>query len=39
MVYKDIDQVMAAQADLVEPIARFMPKLVKMARDGERPED
>ena len=39
MVYKDIDQVMAAQADLVEPIARFMPKLVKMAREGERPED
>ena len=39
MVYKDIDQVMAAQADLVEPVARFMPKLVKMAREGERPED
>ena len=39
MVYKDIDQVMAAQADLVEPVARFLPKLVKMAREGERPED
>jgi tRNA-splicing ligase RtcB len=39
MVYKDIDRVMAAQADLVEPVARFMPKLVKMAREGERPED
>jgi tRNA-splicing ligase RtcB len=39
MVYKDIDQVMAAQADLVEPVARFLPKLVKMAQEGERPED
>ena len=39
MVYKDIDEVMAAQADLVEPIARFLPKLVKMAPAGERPED
>jgi tRNA-splicing ligase RtcB len=39
MVYKDIDEVMAAQADLVEPVARFLPKLVKMAQEGERPED
>ena len=39
MVYKDIDQVMAAQADLVEPVARFQPRLVKMAPPGERPED
>jgi tRNA-splicing ligase RtcB (3'-phosphate/5'-hydroxy nucleic acid ligase) len=39
MVYKDIDQVMAAQRDLVEPLARFMPRLVKMAPAGERPED
>ncbi|HET9327559.1 MAG TPA: RtcB family protein [Candidatus Eisenbacteria bacterium] len=39
MVYKDIDQVMAAQADLVEPVATFDPKLVKMAPAGERPED
>jgi len=31
MAYKDIDQVMAAQADLVEPLARFEPRLVKMA--------
>jgi len=38
-VYKDIRQVMARQADLVEPIARFDPKLVKMAEGGERPED
>ena len=39
MVYKDIHAVMAAQADLVEPLARFDPKLVKMAPPGERPED
>ncbi len=39
MVYKDIDSVMAAQADLVEPIARFQPKIVKMAQAGEAPED
>jgi tRNA-splicing ligase RtcB len=39
MVYKDIDQVMAAQDDLVEPLARFFPRLVKMAPAGERPED
>jgi len=38
-VYKDIEQVMAAQQDLVEPLARFDPKLVKMAPEGERPED
>lgn len=38
-VYKDIDQVMAAQSDLVEPMARFFPRLVKMAPAGERPED
>lgn len=38
-VYKDIDEVMAAQADLVDPIARFLPRLVKMAPAGERPED
>jgi tRNA-splicing ligase RtcB len=38
-VYKDIDQVMAAQKDLVETVARFDPKMVKMAQAGERPED
>lgn len=38
-VYKDIHQVMAAQADLVEVLGRFDPKLVKMAQQGERPED
>jgi tRNA-splicing ligase RtcB len=39
MAYKDIDEVMAAQRDLVEPVARFDPKIVKMAPPGERPED
>jgi tRNA-splicing ligase RtcB len=39
MAYKDIETVMAAQADLVERIARFEPRLVKMAPAGERPED
>ena len=39
MVYKDIDAVMAAQTDLVEPLARFDPRLVKMAPSGEPPED
>ena len=39
MVYKDIHTVMAAQDDLVEVLARFDPRLVKMAPAGERPED
>jgi tRNA-splicing ligase RtcB (3'-phosphate/5'-hydroxy nucleic acid ligase) len=39
MGYKDIESVMAAQADLVEILARFDPRLVKMAPEGERPED
>ena len=38
MAYKDIDEVMAAQSDLVETLARFDPKLVRMAPAG-RPED
>ncbi len=38
-VYKNIDEVMAAQRDLVEPLARFQPRIVKMAPAGERPED
>ncbi len=38
-VYKDIHQVMAAQTDLVDTLARFDPKLVKMCPAGERPED
>ena len=39
MAYKDIEAVMAAQSDLVTPIARFQPKIVKMAGPGEPPED
>ena len=39
LVYKDIESVMAAQADLVEILARFDPRLVKMAPAGEKPED
>jgi tRNA-splicing ligase RtcB (3'-phosphate/5'-hydroxy nucleic acid ligase) len=39
MAYKDIDTVMAAQQDLVEPLARFDPRLVKMAPSAEPPED
>lgn len=38
-VYKDIHRVMAMQQDLVTPVARFDPKLVKMAPEGERAED
>jgi len=39
LVYKDIHAVMAAQADLVETVAVFHPRLVKMAPPGEKPED
>ncbi len=38
MVYKSLRKVMAAQSDLVEPIAEFQPKLVLMA-EGDRAED
>ncbi|MFM9959508.1 MAG: RtcB family protein [Phycisphaerales bacterium] len=38
-VYKDIHRVMAEQSELVEVLARFDPKLVKMAPEGERAED
>ncbi len=37
--YKDIDAVMAAQTDLVDVVARFDPRIVRMADAGERPED
>ena len=33
-VYKDIDVVMSQQEDLVQTIARFDPKIVKMAPGG-----
>ena len=39
MAYKDIDCVMQSQQDLVQTVAKFEPKLVKMAPAGERPED
>jgi tRNA-splicing ligase RtcB len=38
-VYKDIEQVMASQRDLVEILGRFEPRIVKMAPTGERAED
>jgi tRNA-splicing ligase RtcB len=31
--YKDIDEVMAAQTDLVEVVAKFTPRIVRMAED------
>ena len=37
--YKDIDAVMAEQADLVSVVARFDPKIVKMCGDGSKAED
>lgn len=36
MAYKDIEVVMAAQQELVDVIAKFQPKLVRMADDGSR---
>jgi tRNA-splicing ligase RtcB len=39
MAYKDIRQVMGAQADLVEVLGTFHPRMVKMAPAGERAED
>ncbi|MEZ6039362.1 MAG: RtcB family protein [Planctomycetaceae bacterium] len=39
MVYKNIEQVMADQSDLVESIARFDPRIVRMCGDGSRAED
>jgi tRNA-splicing ligase RtcB len=36
MAYKDINMVMAAQTDLVDVIAKFSPKMVRMADDGSR---
>lgn len=34
--YKDINKVMAAQTELVDVVARFEPKMVRMADDGSR---
>ena len=38
-VYKNIENVMRAQQDLVETVARFDPKIVKMCGDGSKAED
>lgn len=38
-VYKDIREVMRAQSDLVDIVAQFDPKIVKMAPEGEKAED
>jgi len=36
MAYKNIHHVMAAQQELVDVVARFLPKMVRMADDGDR---
>ena len=36
MAYKDINIVMAAQKELVDVLAKFTPKMVRMADDGTR---
>jgi tRNA-splicing ligase RtcB len=36
MAYKDIEMVMAAQNELVAVVAKFYPKMVRMADDGSR---
>jgi tRNA-splicing ligase RtcB (3'-phosphate/5'-hydroxy nucleic acid ligase) len=38
-VYKDIEQVMASQADLVEKVARFEPRIVRMAGEHDGPPE
>lgn len=38
-VYKNIRDVMREQSDLVDIVARFDPRIVKMCGDGSRPED
>lgn len=39
MAYKDIHAVMAAQNELVEVLAKFEPRIVRMADPKEKPED
>lgn len=39
LAYKDIEVVMSHQRDLVDIVARFDPKIVRMADAGEKPED
>lgn len=38
-VYKDIRQVISQQSDLIDVLAQFDPRIVKMCGDGSRPED
>lgn len=38
-VYKNIEEVMQSQRDLVDVVARFDPKIVKMCGDGSKAED
>lgn len=38
-VYKNIEDVMREQEDLVEALARFDPKIVKMCDDDSQAED
>ncbi|WP_164103715.1 RtcB family protein [Candidatus Laterigemmans baculatus] len=38
-VYKDIEEVMRRQSDLVDTIGRFDPRIVKMCGDGSKAED
>jgi tRNA-splicing ligase RtcB (3'-phosphate/5'-hydroxy nucleic acid ligase) len=38
LAYKDIETVIDAQRDLITVVARFDPRIVRMADDGERPE-
>ncbi len=38
-VYKDINEIMQRQSDLVTVVARFDPRIVKMCGDGSRAED
>lgn len=39
MAYKDIHAVMDAQKELVDVLAKFQPRIVRMAAPKERPED
>ncbi|MNR56418.1 hypothetical protein D3C85_1769930 [compost metagenome] len=36
MAYKNIEEVMKSQEDLVDVLARFTPKMVRLAEDGSR---
>jgi len=38
-VYKDIEQVMASQTDLVDKVARFEPRIVRMAGEHDGPPE